>query len=86
MSHELFTEVSVEQQEVVAGGFVSASASNSSNFNILESFNATKNSLVLAGGSGPGGSTGGVIASSETLNILNTLNTSQFTSFFGTQS
>ncbi len=91
MSHqivasELFSDLSDDQQEMVAGGFVNASTFNSSSYNIRESLNATKNTLALAGGSGPGGSTGGVIASSETLNILNTLNTSQFTSFFGTQS
>ncbi|ARV61033.1 hypothetical protein BZZ01_22560 [Nostocales cyanobacterium HT-58-2] len=81
MSQALFTDLSVEQQEIVAGGF--DAAFNYSNYNVFNSLMKTDKTLALAGSSGPNGSQGGVAFSVQSVDMLSALKTSQFTALLG---
>ncbi|ARV61034.1 hypothetical protein BZZ01_22565 [Nostocales cyanobacterium HT-58-2] len=81
MSQALFIDLSVEQQEIVAGGF--DAAFNATNYHALNSLKITTTTLALAGSSGPNGSQGGVAFSANTTKLFSTIDTSQFTGLFG---
>ncbi|MEH2338099.1 CTB family bacteriocin [Nostoc sp.] len=70
MSHELFTDLSAEQQEVVAGGAAVI------NFSTLYSslFSQTENILPVGSASGVGGSN--ILAGGVQKTILSTIQTS----------
>jgi hypothetical protein len=81
MSDNLFIEMSVEQQEIVAGGFTSAF--NASDFHVINAINSSTKTLALGGSSSAAGSQGGVAFSDKNLKVLSKLDTSQFTHIFG---
>jgi hypothetical protein len=81
MSDNLFVEVSVEQQEIVAGGF--ASAFNFSDYHALNVLNSSTKTLALGGSSSAAGSQGGVAFSDQSVKLFSKLDTSQFTHIFG---
>jgi hypothetical protein len=81
MSDNLFTEVSVEQQEIVAGGFSVPElvAFNTSNYNLKQSMHALDKTVVVGGASSPGGSAGTSALSIKKVDVLSHLQTGQTT-------
>jgi hypothetical protein len=82
MSDNLFIDLSIEQQEVVAGGllpFPALIASNTSNYNLKESMHTLDKTVAVGGASSPGGSAGATTLSIKKLDVLSKLHTGQTT-------
>ncbi|ARV61031.1 hypothetical protein BZZ01_22550 [Nostocales cyanobacterium HT-58-2] len=79
MSQALFIDLSVEQQEIVAGGGDSLFAFNTSNYFAKNTLNIYDKTLTVAGTSGPGGSAGVTALAVKQVKASSVIDTSQVT-------
>ncbi|ARV61032.1 hypothetical protein BZZ01_22555 [Nostocales cyanobacterium HT-58-2] len=79
MSQALFTDLSIEQQEIVAGGGDSIVAFNTSDYFAKNKINILDKTLTVAGTSGPGGSAGVTALAIKQVKASSVIDTSQVT-------
>ncbi len=81
MSDALFTDLSVEQQEVVAGGFVSGLTQDTSYFNKMLAI-AKQSNINSAVSSGPAGSLSAISAQKSLTILKNVTDTTGSLNFY----